>query len=383
VGLRPARRDAARGGESLRTSEDQERMCSDSFREWREMTLAEPSWGSGSIGKHTPQECKYRVAVATSGTLRRYFLKSTIQGLLLPMVQQGHLVDYFVGLTAEVCQTWQPDARGFVPEVTADMSEPRLLISRKVNESGARALSVIVESDFYLDHGEYGFVTHAFWNGGPRRAPAQAARRSVARMMKMLDRLRKTVEAEESQSGKYDLVIVVKDDALWLEPFNLMNILPSTCSSKDFADSGWSLLCQEPYSTYPSSGVQLTEWILIAGAGSTRSHPFLSMYTILMKGSLRDDGPVMKNKYWDMKGYERFASAVSVDYGINMTRVPPRLLPMQRGGHLRDNDGSVKVCLHAVCDACLNSTHGNADFSHPERYYPLCSHLNFSNASDV
>lgn len=343
--------------------------------EWHEMTLAKPSWGSHKIDTFTPQECKYRIAVVTSGTLRRYFLESTVQGLLSPMVRQGHAVDYFVGLTAEVCETWQPDARGFVPEVTADMSEARLLISRKVNESGARARSVTVESDFYLDREEFDFVTNARWNGGERRAEAQAARRSVARMMKMLDRQRKAVEDEEARSGKYDLVFVVKDDALWLEPFNLTNILPSTCSSEAFASSGWSLLCEEPYSTYPPPDAQLTEYILIAGTGSTGSHPFLSMYSILMKGSIGEDGPPRKNKYWGMRGYERFALAVSEDYGINMTRVPPKLLPMQRGGHLRDKDGSVKVCLHAVCDACLNGTHGNVPLLRPQSYYPMCSKM--------
>lgn len=356
---------------------------SEAFHEWLEMTLTEPAWGSHNIDIYTPQECKYRVAVVTSGTLRRYFLGSTVLGLLLPMVRQGHTVDYFVGLTAEVNQPWKSDAKAFIPEVMADISEARLLISRKVNEVGATARSVIVESDFHLDRQEYDFVVNARWNGGRRAPAAKAARRSVARMMKMLDRQRKAVEDEEARSGKYDLVIVVKDDALWLERFDLRNILPSTCSSKDFASSGWSLLCENPYSTYQPTRGQLTEHILIAGAGSTGSHPFLSMYSILMEGSIKKDGPPMKNKYWDMSSYERFVSAVSDDYGINMTRVPPKLLPMQRGGHLRNKDGSVKVCLHAVCDACLNGSHGNVERLHPKHYYPVCSEIAQPSPSDV
>merc|ERR1719356_358567 len=70
------------------------RNHSEAFRTWLDMTLTPPPWQEGMrtfqpSSRSALQECKYRVAVVTAGTIVRYFLESAAQSLLSPMAQQG------------------------------------------------------------------------------------------------------------------------------------------------------------------------------------------------------------------------------------------------------------------------------------------------------
>jgi len=330
-----------------------------------------PPWQEGAgqaekVARQSPNG--QRVAVLTSGSLKRYFLTQAAQGLVAPLVKEGYAVDYYAALSVAEFSAWHETANNYVPELSPEgskLSEVKAMVEQKIQDAGGRARTVELIKNVALSARDNQFINESVWNGN---IPGLEARQNVVRMMKPLQALGQEMEHVEAKDGKYDYVVLVKDDAIWMKPFSLQTLLTQPVESSN--PDGYVLRCDWGVSTYsPPAETAVTEYIFVLKrSGAT---PFYRMHEVLVDGGLAASGrKETLQRYWDVENLETFAKRLADDYNVRLQRTPPYLLPMQRGGRL-EVDGEVKTCLHYFCDSSVNGL----PFLEPKKQLFTCTSL--------
>jgi hypothetical protein len=300
------------------------------------------------------------------------------------------LVAERVGVDDAQCQTlkvfWDEycgstDARiMFVPRADGArkpegrLSSVRRLIAAEIESAGGRARKVLLLENVSVEGRENDFVATGRWNTGNHGAgeDGTSARGNIVKMMKSLQTLGEAMESVEAESGAYDFVIILKDDALWLKPFDLTRLLENPIGTE--TPSGYHLKCDKHASTYGAPlGSEIQDFILVLRRSVAT--PFYMLHRLLFAGGLRDANSTKSRtnlqRYWSRKNFENFLFLVGKDHGAVLQPTPPRLLPMQRGGRVRVSTGEVKTCLHYVCDGGAPGV----EYLHPTKMYPACAAL--------
>ena len=207
----------------------------------------------------------HHVSVLVAGTFVRYFTSACVH-LIAPMTQQGHSVDYYTVLTTGQARRWRPTSL----DVTYDprFGLPDTGASRPSNERIEATVRRCVEAaNGTLRHFELPEAVDL--NDDPRlqRAlnassdgigdpwvrfplPSLAARahtaaaldaagqanRNFVRVYKQLEHLWDAMKATEAETGRrYTHTLVVRDDADWLAPMDLAQLLASRPDAHGFA----------------------------------------------------------------------------------------------------------------------------------------------------
>jgi len=153
------------------------------------------------------------------------------------------------------------------------------------------------------------------------------------------------------------MVIFVDDDAMWLRPFSLSQLLDRTGAREKQL---FTLKCGPGSTTETPVDNFLTEYIFIANR--TVAAPWGKQYSVLTSSG--------KGKnVWNL---EEFSSRVAASSGAVSMQVGVGLIPMQRGGRLpRSNSTEIKICLHKVCENPAGLPE-NAPTLNPHDFYPCC-----------
>ena len=225
---------------------------------------------------------RQRLAVLVAGTLLRYFLASTCERLIRPLVLQGHTVDYFLALSTAAHTPWrsvaatdhltwdpvfgfEPPARDHVKrtveefvsraggtlrkfelrETVALDDDPRLLRALNASMDWKRFGRTGTSLQRHADADPFkNFPVHSHGSGaGTSRA---VANRNFVRVYKAIEELWDAAEAVETQEGwKYDYLLVLRDDAEWLADFHLEALLRSGSHTRSDPADVYVLSCDE------------------------------------------------------------------------------------------------------------------------------------------
>jgi len=255
------------------------------------------------------------------------------------------------------------------------LSAVQKLITAEIESAGGRARRVLLMENVSIEGVENDFVATGRWNNGSHGVgeDGASARGNIVKMMKSLQTLGEAMENVEAEDGAYDFVIILKDDALWLKPFDLSRLLENPLGTEQ--PSGYHLKCDKHVSTYAAPPwAEVQDFILVLRRSVAT--PFYMLHRLLFTGDLHGEDSAHSrarvSTYWSRKNFEAFLRRVSQDHGAVLQPTPPRLLPMQRGGRIAVSTGEVKMCLHYICD----SNASGVEYLRPKKVFPACTDLN-------
>jgi hypothetical protein len=202
-----------------------------------------------------------RVAIVVAGSFRRYFLESSANKLVRPLVEQGYDVDYFLSLTTEEAKAYRADDE-YMSKITWDpVFGPEIdWLGRKLPIPTAEHIKSVIRAKI---EGQCGTVRHVAIrdqvdiDSNPqlkwRRKKARSLRKHEdpdtrfplldLRNPKVIERtatanrnfLRlhlavqglwdRLLEAEEEDGAKYGHVFFLRDDAWWIEDFDFRGLI--------------------------------------------------------------------------------------------------------------------------------------------------------------
>jgi len=210
------------------------------------------------------------------------------------------------------------------------------------------------------------FINESKWNAKddvPDKSRIRAARENVLKMSQPLERLWAGLEAREAAAGKYDFVVFIKDDAFWIQPFNLDLLLREGRTRSPFfrghAD-GFAMRCRRG-STYVPPDNEFTEYFFLLNRSIAR--PFGMVYSSLLGEN--------HTKYFKVHNLEAFYHALAKDNRINIRRMIPNVLPMVRAARLPGKNGASRLCMHKRCVPSNRKKAKQMNVS----WLPLCQNL--------
>jgi len=207
-------------------------------------------------GKNKPPikqgDTTLRVAVMVAGTLQRYMLDSTVKQLISPMVRtEGNIVDYYVSVTTASTTPYrldnlymkhiQPDPivlqNGLIPDPIIIEERIRKCIAL---EGLASVGELIIQDQIDIDSNpllsarrEMALMDHPYEDPDLRfpildtrskeigRRTANANRNLLRLYLAMQTLWQSAVGREAEEGFRYDFVLFVRDNALWLDDFRL------------------------------------------------------------------------------------------------------------------------------------------------------------------
>lgn len=343
------------------------------LKEWLEMTVQSPAFSrkafSEKQARQASQTPKGSIAIVTSGMLKRYFLESIAVGLLEPIVSQGYVADYFLALGTGDFASYRPNGNTFerdaaLPNHISGVAE---MINKTVQSVGANLRHIDLFEKLDLNEP----IQKEFLSEGKLNNPT--ARINALKKMLKYQELKNAMEKQEMKSGAYDWVLMLVDDAMFVEPMNFLKLIQmgdeadTTCGKPNQSASlAFNLHCG-PGSTYPSSCGMLTDYGFVLDRQAART--FMSQYSILLHNShdLHPDQS-SSNHHWGHGNFESFLRAIANENGVHVKSMPARLFPFQRAGHVRHDNGTLQICLHKVCD----SKSRNSEPLDPYQYLSRC-----------
>jgi hypothetical protein len=193
-----------------------------------------------------------RIAVLVAGTLLRFFLTSSTERLIRPLVQQGHAVDYYLALSTGAARTWRRDEYtdhfALDPAFGSAVEPPtykhvREVIAHHVEAAGGKLRRLDLRDVVPLDKDtallrainrsqrarglgssgdpfeQFPLQSHGSGRGGD-------ANRNFLRVYKALELLWEAAVATETAEGwSYTHALVLRDDTNWFEDFVLDRLL--------------------------------------------------------------------------------------------------------------------------------------------------------------
>lgn len=291
-----------------------------------------------------------KVAILTSGTVQRYFLGHATKGLIEPLVQQGHAVDYYLTLNAASFQSFRANADKFVSELNGSISSIDQLIRLRVSEHGGTIRHLEISDGVRLNEDDEKFV----------RTSSLAGVRNLVNKYKKQEAMWLRLEDLEKHHGRYTTVIVVNDDSIWFKPFDLDRLRRS---SDRLSAEGYVIDCSK-----------VTRGI---GCCSHGSNVFNDYIEVLDREVAEPFGKsysflIHDPEYKTVLSDEELIGRLAQRHNFTLHRRPAGLIPMQRGGQEKGKSGKAYICLHKVCDG--EWTHGDEHYSYlkPTDSMKLC-----------
>eukprot|EP00438_Fugacium_kawagutii_P017545 Skav228533 [mRNA] locus=scaffold1887:67132:68289:+ [translate_table: standard] len=331
-----------------------------------------------------------RVAILIAGTLRRFSLNADTK-LVAPLTRANFKVDVFLSLFDGASQGWKKASDNFQPDPQLEglnRSGIQSLLERRFSMPGSRVAGIKLFDQYNTEPQDVTFVDTKHWwevKLGPQKVRGPIARSNFILLWKELEGLWNLSLSEENLHGQYAYVMILRDDAFWLQDFNLTRLLDASGVHTKASGSGdngrlYCMLCER------SLGIR--DWKSL-GRVVNEEQPGINDYVFLLDRQAaatfgqcysRIAQPALFGSAWlanfekhmvnDGKR-ERLIDRSELFYlflakfaEIDVIQVPASLMPMQRVARL---DG--QMCLHKYCDSHL----ANISWLQPEKDMNLCT----------
>jgi len=339
------------------------------------------------LGKTPPKNRKSRkrnikngrVAVIVAGTLQRFMYDSTITHLIKPMTKKKVFVDYYVSLTTAKPKNYrsdfaytdhfQPDPM-LVKDPNPDYSELEEKIRKRIGmipyaSIGAVDIreSIDIDSEpLLMKKRQQAFEEHPtedcdqsfpiLDNRNTEIAKRTSnANRNILKLHFAIQNLWGIAQKWEAEEGfKYDYVMFLRDDTLWLDDFNIDNIhnkkgeifIPS-CDARD----------------PPMDDNELNDHILISRRETADifGNYYSNLFKISMNACMNQLTKGITKNWSRAKNRVRGCNTemllkwVTKKYKVQVKKMSQSELPMQRSGNVRKRDGTNLQCFHKLCQS--------------------------------
>lgn len=329
-----------------------------------------PASASIRISKSTTNQAS-RVAILVGGSFQRFLLNSTLHHLLTPLVQkERYQVDYFLLLTTSAAPPayradlpymnhlkWDPifgtdeipsqdkigeRIRSLVKDTGATLGSLRLLEAPlnlnddpRLEKKRAKARTDFPEEDVDL--------RFPMKDLRPKAIKRTAnGNRNMLNLFYGLQLLwEDLVKAEESLGIRYDYVMILRDDTLWLQDFSMNRILENKADA-------YVLSCDARVP--PMLSHEINDHAIVVTR--EKAHVLGRYYTSLFDADLEACGEAVKEDMGKQRGCnsEMILKWILKQHSIRVQEVSQSLIPFQRSVNVL-RDGNVVPCFHKYCQS--------------------------------
>ena len=316
-----------------------------------------------------------KVAVFVAGTLQRFMLNSTLEHLIRPMSsnsETGVDVDYYASLTTGKAKAYrsgssythhlQPDPMLPVSNFhdSVDIEE---YVRKKFGPTQAKIGAFQIQESIYIDaepmlkaRRERALIEN------PSEDPDQripifdirtvdiakrttSANRNLLRMHLAIQNLWSSALKWEAEEGfKYDYVLFVRDDSLWLDDFDILKI-----AEKEGDVFVPSCDARDP----PLDPNEINDHILISRRKSAGI--FGNYYSTLLQTDVKecmDRLPAtLTSKGRRGCNSEMLLKWITDEKNVKVRKVSQSEVPFQRSANVKLPDGSIMQCFHKFCQS--------------------------------
>eukprot|EP00316_Scyphosphaera_apsteinii_P011208 CAMPEP_0119303114 /NCGR_PEP_ID=MMETSP1333-20130426/4595_1 /TAXON_ID=418940 /ORGANISM="Scyphosphaera apsteinii, Strain RCC1455" /LENGTH=734 /DNA_ID=CAMNT_0007305695 /DNA_START=112 /DNA_END=2313 /DNA_ORIENTATION=+ len=341
----------------------------------------------------TPTQNRKHLAILVSGSFRRFFLRSMAIKLVAPTVMQGHTVDVFTFLVTGKHTPWKTDMRPYLKALTWDPifgpasvqqlshKHIRTTITEAITSAGGFARYVELRDTVSLDddvrlqylrrEAKWRFPEEDPDSRFPTRplgrsATAADANRNMLRLFRALEWTFDAMVAHERLQGyTYDLVLVERDDAQWMQPFDLDALLHSGGPEAEL----YVPQCSKRYRKYPTDAgaakpmlpsemcdhVQLLARNRAGLLGRYYSRFFENSSKCHVDSSSTQSGVHQTRSCTS----EELLRWTMVTTGVKWHAAAQKLLPYERSAHIKTPSHGVLECFHKYCQTFWGKLHFN------------------------
>ena len=321
---------------------------------------------------------KRRVAVIVGGTLQRFMFNSTLEHVMKPMNNLRHprvRVDYYVYLTTAKAKPYRSsnaytgyfDADPIIPESRfSDHADVEEFIRDKVGSVGASVGAIFLKDKIDIDSEpllkkrreklikkhpdedpDVRFPVIDIRNKDTAYRTANANRNLLRMHLSIQYLWNQAIKWEQEEGFKYDYVMFMRDDTLWLDDFNIDHL---------YKKDGDIFLPSCDARPLPMEPSEINDHILV----STRkvADLFGNYYTTLNKSNttkcmiqLPDRLAKKKGKYRRGCNSEMLLKFVLEENKINAIMLPQSELPFQRSANVNIPNMRGIQCFHKFCQS--------------------------------
>ena len=271
------------------------------------------------------------------------------------------LVDYYVSLTTNKATAYRADS-GYTghaePDIGSDADSIPTLIEGMLSRKNAHARVISIKQDIDIDSDELLKAHRArakseYPNEDPdqrfpmldmrsfARKRTVVANRNLLKLHLAVQNLWREAIRHESESGhRYDYVLFMRDDSLWLSEFDLAKLVAA-------GDHDVYVPACDARSP-PLHPQEINDHILIAKRSS--ADVFGNYYSTLFETDTQECKRRLGFKDRGCNS-EMLLKFVMEKKGIDAGRVGQGLIPFQRSVQVKLPDGSSKVCFHKFCQS--------------------------------
>mmetsp|Transcript_7348 Transcript_7348/g.9500 ORF Transcript_7348/g.9500 Transcript_7348/m.9500 type:complete len:874 (-) Transcript_7348:114-2735(-) len=320
------------------------------------------------------EESRLKVAVIVAGTLQRFMITSTIKHLIEPMSYKTKVadVDYYASLTTAKAMAYgsdtsytdrlQPDPKLPVSTLHDSVDIEDYIRSEfgpiearigalQIQESididaepmlKARRKKALIENPSEDPDQRFPIIDNRTADKAKRTANAN---RNLLRMHLAIQNLwSKALKWEAEEGFKYDYVLFLRDDSLWLNDFDILKI-----TEKEGDIFVPSCDARDP----PLHPLELNDHILI----STRKTAgiFGNYYSALfqtdVEGCMKTLPTTLNRSGERGCNSEMLLKWIVDEKNVTVTKVSQSEVPFQRSANVRLSDGSIMQCFHKFCQS--------------------------------
>ena len=320
-----------------------------------------------------------RLAIIMAGTLQRFMFNSTLEHVFKPRNKQGGLpvdIDYFVSLTTQKVKAYRSDS-AYTNYLESDPILPRSKFSDyvdleeyirdKVGRLGVMVGDVKFQENIDINSEDLLKARRAdalrkYPNEDPdvkfpifdMRSKEKAyhtanANRNLLSMHLSIQNLwNQAVKWEQEEGFKYDYVMFMRDDSLWLDAFDIHKLhakngdifIPS-CNARD----------------PPMTSSEFNDHILISrrNVADLFGNYYKTLHSINVTKCMERLPETLTKK--DKHGYKRGCNRemllkhVTEENDINVVQIPQSEIPFQRSANVKIPDNPNIQCFHKFCQS--------------------------------
>ena len=312
-----------------------------------------------------------RIAVIVAGTLQRFMFSSTIKHLIQPIARKQMVADYYVSLTTEKTMPYR-SGMGYADHFQPDPTLPRSdlndtidieeYLREEIGNNGASVGAIKIQERIDIDSEpllaarrkqallenpnedpDLRFPLFDIRTSDVAYRTANA-NRNLLRMHLAVQNLWDSVLKWEAEEGfKYDYVMFLRDDTLWLGTMNIKlqkktgDVFVPACDARD----------------PPLHPSEMNDHMLISRRNS--ADLFGKYYSTLFQTDVKAcmDNLPREIRSSGKRGCnsEMLLKWITDNQKLKVTKVGQGQIPFQRSANVRLPDGSNMQCFHKFCQS--------------------------------
>ena len=312
------------------------------------------------------------IAIMVVGTLNRLQLKSMFDHVLKPMKEQGQVVDYFLSLSTAKAPVYRQNggyAENMIPDpflgegILGKSARKKIAVVFRLQGIGAVIKVTSSGTQYFLNDTR---IASRMTNDKDffRKFPAFDTRKSNADTSKIgntnmlslfynMEELWKDVlRVEEHRGRQYDYVLILRDDALWLQDFSLNSTLNfSQPAGSSASPDAFVLSCdaRKP----PMLSTEICDHAILVKR--SKAPIFTRYFSSLLEADLEQCHKKVgkEHNFGSERGCnsEMIMKYIAETKEVSIQKLPQSLLPFERANTLKLENGTIVQCLHKFCQS--------------------------------